>query len=122
MENTRSVISSVHQLHSFSAKHNMGEFPSGQREQTVNLPSTTSVVRIHSLPPKPEKLVYKAFRAFFIALVLDCKIIRNERNSDNAYPFVVKVSSGFNDLETNRSKKLHYELRIQYAKVITHGS
>ena len=30
----------------------MGRFPSGQREQTVNLPSTTSVVRIHLLPPK----------------------------------------------------------------------
>ena len=29
----------------------MGEFPSGQRGQTVNLLSTTSVVRIHSLPP-----------------------------------------------------------------------
>ena len=26
-------------------------FPSGQREQTVNLPSQTSVVRIHPLPP-----------------------------------------------------------------------
>lgn len=30
----------------------MGEFPSGQREQTVNLSSLTSVVRIHPLPPK----------------------------------------------------------------------
>ncbi len=29
----------------------MGEFPSGQRGQTVNLLSTTSVVRIHLLPP-----------------------------------------------------------------------
>ena len=29
----------------------VGEFPSGQREQTVNLPSVTSVVRIHPLPP-----------------------------------------------------------------------
>ena len=26
--------------------------PSGQREQTVNLPSSTSVVRIHPLPPR----------------------------------------------------------------------
>ena len=33
-------------------KSNKEEFPSGQREQTVNLPSTTSVVRIHPLPPK----------------------------------------------------------------------
>ena len=29
----------------------MGEFPSGQRGQTVNLLSSTSMVRIHSLPP-----------------------------------------------------------------------
>ena len=36
---------SVHQL------HNVEEFPSGQREQTVNLSSMTSVVRIHHLPP-----------------------------------------------------------------------
>ena len=30
----------------------MGRFPSGQREQTVNLPSQTSMVRIHPCPPK----------------------------------------------------------------------
>ncbi len=30
----------------------MGGFPSGQRGQTVNLLSTTSVVRIHHLPPR----------------------------------------------------------------------
>ena len=29
----------------------MGGFPSGQREQTVNLPSQTSMVRIHPCPP-----------------------------------------------------------------------
>ena len=29
----------------------VGRFPSGQREQTVNLPSQTSVVRIHPCPP-----------------------------------------------------------------------
>ena len=29
----------------------MGRFPSGQREQTVNLPSQTSMVRIHPCPP-----------------------------------------------------------------------
>ena len=31
---------------------NMGDFPSGQRGQTVNLLSLTSVVRIHHPPPK----------------------------------------------------------------------
>ena len=29
----------------------VGRFPSGQREQTVNLPSPTSMVRIHPCPP-----------------------------------------------------------------------
>ena len=37
---------------STSSKFHMGEFPSGQRGQTVNLLSTTSVVRIHLPPPK----------------------------------------------------------------------
>ena len=39
---------------SFTAKKrefNMGDFPSGQRGQTVNLLSVTSVVRIHHPPP-----------------------------------------------------------------------
>ena len=36
------------------AKFNMGEFPSGQRGQTVNLLLIASVVRIH-LPPPNEK-------------------------------------------------------------------
>ena len=34
------------------SKVNMGEFPSGQRGQTINLLSVTSVVRIHLPPPK----------------------------------------------------------------------
>ena len=37
---------------SSSVKIHVGRFPSGQREQTVNLPSQTSVVRIHPCPPK----------------------------------------------------------------------
>ncbi len=32
--------------------HHMGEFPSGQRGQTVNLLSLTSMVRIHLPPPR----------------------------------------------------------------------
>ena len=34
----------------------MGEFPSGQRGQTVNLLLSASVVRIHPLPPHQSKL------------------------------------------------------------------
>ena len=41
----------------------MGRFPSGQREQTVNLSSVTSVVRIHLFPPK--SLVFTS--DFFVA-------------------------------------------------------
>ena len=39
----------------------MGGFPSGQREQTVNLLSTTSVVRIHLLPPSNSPAVWLGF-------------------------------------------------------------
>ena len=38
------------------AQFHMGGFPSGQREQTVNLSSMTSVVRIHHLPPKQKDI------------------------------------------------------------------
>ena len=41
-----------------------GAFPSGQRGQTVNLLSTTSVVRIHPLPPG--KKVVPLARPFFL--------------------------------------------------------
>ena len=46
---TSSNLSPIYQL-------NMGAFPSGQRGQTVNLLSTTSVVRIHPPPPLRSKL------------------------------------------------------------------
>ena len=39
----------------------MGEFPSGQRGQTVNLLLLASVVRIHLLPPKSSQ----TFAGFF---------------------------------------------------------
>ncbi len=39
----------------------MGDFPSGQRGQTVNLLSLTSVVRIHHPPPKNDKLCLSFF-------------------------------------------------------------
>ena len=47
-----------------STQINMGRFPSGQREQTVNLPSTTSMVRIHPCPPKKRLLSTKAKGVF----------------------------------------------------------
>ena len=44
---------------------NKGRFPSGQREQTVNLPTMSSVVRIHPFPPqKSRHQIYGA--GFFV--------------------------------------------------------
>ncbi len=48
-----------------STSSNMGEFPSGQRGQTVNLLLNASVVRIH-LPP-PKKRLATASRFFIQA-------------------------------------------------------
>lgn len=50
----------------------MGGFPSGQREQTVNLSSMTSVVRIHHLPPKQ-----RTYRKRCVLFVLHIDIILN---------------------------------------------
>ena len=52
------------------SKVNMGEFPSGQRGQTVNLLSVTSVVRIH-LPP-PKRLIFSEYQAFLQLFLLFC--------------------------------------------------
>ena len=46
-----------------SIKFNMGEFPSGQRGQTVNLLRFASVVRIHLPPPHRNEL--RSFRFFY---------------------------------------------------------
>ena len=48
----------------------MGDFPSGQRGQTVNLLATPSVVRIHHLPPiRTVRLNGSYFFAFFIFFI-----------------------------------------------------
>ena len=46
-----------------SCNNILGDFPSGQRGQTVNLLSLTSVVRIHHPPPKNPRT---GFSDFFI--------------------------------------------------------
>ena len=48
----------------FAAKYMEG-FPSGQRGQTVNLLSTTSMVRIHLPPPKIRVLPLGKGRIFY---------------------------------------------------------
>ena len=53
----------------------MGEFPSGQRGQTVNLLLLASMVRIHPLPPymangKDVRLEKRVFTRFFAVLTL----------------------------------------------------
>lgn len=50
----------------------MEGFPSGQREQTVNLSSMTSVVRIHHLPPNA-----RTYRKRCVLFVLHIDIILN---------------------------------------------
>ena len=45
--------------------NNKGDFPSGQRGQTVNLLSLTSVVRIHHPPPTKNALLSTDKGAFF---------------------------------------------------------
>ena len=48
-----------------------GEFPSGQRGQTVNLLSTTSMVRIRPPPPKQERpSSAMATRSFFLRCII----------------------------------------------------
>ena len=42
----------------------MGDFPSGQRGQTVNLLSLTSVVRIHLPPPKKTVILIQNYSLF----------------------------------------------------------
>ena len=45
-----------------SINSDLVRFPSGQREQTVNLPSLTSMVRIHPSPPsEPVNLILTGF-------------------------------------------------------------
>ena len=49
----------------------MGDFPSGQRGQTVNLLATPSVVRIHHLPPiRTVRLNGSYFFIFYIVTVI----------------------------------------------------
>ena len=48
----------------------MGVFPSGQRGQTVNLLSSTSVVRIHPLPPKQKKTPNRVSFLFCLSVCL----------------------------------------------------
>ena len=50
----------------------MEGFPSGQREQTVNLSSMTSVVRIHHLPPNA-----RTYRKWCVLFVLHIGITLN---------------------------------------------
>ena len=60
-------------------KFNMGEFPSGQRGQTVNLLSMTSVVRIHLPPPSPNIQYVRRFSYFcrFSSLfAVNCSVLR----------------------------------------------
>ena len=50
--------------------YHMEGFPSGQREQTVNLLATLSVVRIHPLPPATKPSLTVGLDCFFGTVTL----------------------------------------------------
>ena len=58
----------------------MEEFPSGQREQTVNLSALPSVVRIHPLPPKQRSsdILLLFFYSLRTTEALRCRPMPNE--------------------------------------------
>ena len=60
---------------------NRGVFPSGQRGQTVNLLSSTTVVRIHPLPPEKAVPSGTAFSTIFVPSE---RVIFELRSSDIA--------------------------------------
>ena len=62
----------------------MGDFPSGQRGQTVNLLATPSVVRIHHLPPNKNRS-FEWFLFFCIFYFLYLYYYRNLSLSPYVY-------------------------------------
>ena len=70
----------------------MEEFPSGQREQTVNLSSMTSVVRIHPLPPEERVIISvtlflfykKAFCGWIRTTHYQCDGLRSKRTLEHS--------------------------------------
>ena len=68
----------------------MGDFPSGQRGQTVNLLATPSVVRIHHLPPiRTVRLNGSYFLYLYIYFLF-------------AYLFLVIFSAKYNNFMQNK--------------------
>ena len=82
----------------------MGEFPSGQRGQTVNLLLSASVVRIHPLPPNkiPPKRVVFLFGLMRSIGVGPPKVVRRSRT---------KCATAFWDGEVGSTKILKLTAR-----------
>ena len=87
----------------------MERFPSGQREQTVNLLSVTSVVRIHPSPPE-KALISSAFsftRGGYVlfhnthALRAEPPLYadRKQRKYKRIYAFVIFARSGHSQIK-----------------------
>ena len=53
----------------FTSSTFLGRFPSGQRGQTVNLLSLTSVVRIHLSPPKILRTKVRRIFSYYLLLI-----------------------------------------------------
>ena len=82
----------------------MGEFPSGQRGQTVNLLSVTSVVRIHLLPPSvvvyldaTPKSLEKSRLFAFLPLFFKLQFHRCQRPTRWIRATEVKIMGRFSD-------------------------
>ena len=82
----------------------MGGFPSGQREQTVNLLSVTSVVRIHPSPPRKPHYSVRFF--FFVGVVY-------------SHPLLTRFCA----LRELRTQNICHKIRYSVAPLLTnHGS
>ena len=86
----------------------MGEFPSGQRGQTVNLLLNASVVRIH-LPPPEKGLLQICDRPFLcpfscevriLTLTMEKVVSRVMRKFDLALVEICRMGAGYRPLVT----------------------
>ena len=86
---------------------NMGDFPSGQRGQTVNLLSLTSVVRIHHPPPKKHLLL----QVLFLSKITSRPPILPKPNSCtpwDSYPYTCETPERSDGSRKNSERRRSY--------------
>ena len=92
----------------------MGEFPSGQRGQTVNLLSVTSVVRIHPLPPKQKPTNRSVFCFVWerCAKRTTAWFAKESKSRDRLFVFRLSSSADF-------SRTVRYSRKIKQRRIST---